>query len=78
MLLKTISQGIGSSRGLKLCINLLFGHLNQCSQTEMAAVTQKYMQTNFQIVLFTDATLDGPDGCSGGWLVVSHHVPTRL
>lgn len=42
---------------------------------------QKYMKTKFQTALFTDecrATLDDPDGWSGGWLVDGHHVPTRL
>ena len=33
---------------------------------------QKYMKTNFLTVLFTDecrTILDGPDGCSSGWLM---------
>ncbi|KAL6468680.1 hypothetical protein MHYP_G00222040 [Metynnis hypsauchen] len=39
------------------------------------------MKTDFKTVLFTDecrATLDGPDGWSGGWLVDGHPMQTRL
>lgn len=42
---------------------------------------KKYSKTNFQTVLFInecDATLDGPDGWSSGWLGNGHAVPTRL
>lgn len=42
---------------------------------------KQYMKTDFKTVLFTDecrATLDGPDGWSGGWLVDGHPMQTRL
>ena len=42
---------------------------------------KQYMKTDFKTVLFTDecrATLDGPDGWSGGWLVDGHPMQTKL
>ncbi|KAG8009288.1 Transposable element Tc3 transposase [Nibea albiflora] len=42
---------------------------------------QQYMKTDFKTLLFTDecrATLDGPYGLSGGWLVDGHPMQTRL
>ncbi|CAJ0927840.1 unnamed protein product [Ranitomeya imitator] len=55
--------------------------LNSVHKQKWLKWAQTYMNTNFQIVLFTDecqATLYGPDGWSSGWLVDCHHVPIRL
>lgn len=71
-----VLQGFAAVRKPSFRPPLSIGHKQKRLQW-----ARQYMKTDFKTVLFTDecrATLDGPDGWSGGWLVDGHPMQTRL